>query len=87
MCILIVYIILYGDHFSRIPLYTYISFNGPLYRQPNANNGTLEDGGGGGGGVGGGGGGGVVGVAGVDVKVELIEQDYRVTERGKSQIC
>ena len=43
--------------------------------------------GGGGGGVGGGGGGGVVGVAGVDVKVELIEQDYRVTERGKSQIC
>ena len=22
------YIILYGDHFSRIPLYTYISFNG-----------------------------------------------------------
>ena len=79
MCILIVYIILYGDHFSRIPLYTYISFNGPLHRQPNANNGTLENGGGGGGGV--------VGVAGVDVKVELIEQDYRVTERGKSQIC
>ena len=25
------YIILYGDHFSRIPLYTYISFNGPSY--------------------------------------------------------
>ena len=25
-----VYIILYGDNFSRIPLYTYISFNGPM---------------------------------------------------------
>ena len=29
MCILIDYIILYGDNFSRISLYTYISFNGP----------------------------------------------------------
>ena len=26
------YIILYWDHFSRIPLYTYISFDGPSYR-------------------------------------------------------
>ena len=26
----IVYIILYVDHFSRIPLYTYISFDGPV---------------------------------------------------------
>ena len=26
-----VYIILYGDHFSRIPLYTVISFNGPCF--------------------------------------------------------
>ena len=30
VCILIEYIILYGDHLSRIPLNTYISFNGPL---------------------------------------------------------
>ena len=28
VCILIDNIILYGDHFSRKPLYTYISFNG-----------------------------------------------------------
>ena len=27
------YIILYGDHFSRIPLYTYISFNRPVTRK------------------------------------------------------